>query len=182
MPDHKSRSEARLLEQVSLGSARPPLLGVQSRFTPLPLLPQPSMPITDAASYFLAIYLALSSSRIPILASFKPDVNHLIGAALPLPVGDVFDLSHLSTILHSPTVEAHELRIEEYRAEERLRWAVYDADEALAVKGRDGRKLEVGDRVRNVQAEEDEMGCWSVGMQYGGMAGTWGGLDPVSEY
>jgi hypothetical protein len=88
----------------------------------------------------------------------------------------------LAGAIDVPVVEAHELRIEERRADERMRYMTYDGEPGVRTTSANGTALRIGDRVRNVEAKGDEIGCWSVGMMYGGMAGTWGGLDPLSEW
>jgi hypothetical protein len=144
---------------------------------------------------FASIWLALLSSRIPVIAPIIPDNGHLSGPADVLPLGDVFDLSYFSALKQTPVVEMHELKVD-VRSAPRSRVAVYDGEVPVYPEGNtegnpggDGeegdseegerKKYEVGDVIMAQDPEREDIGCWSSGLAWHDSATWWGGMDPA---
>ena len=128
---------------------------------------------------FASIWLALLSSRIPVISPIIPDNGHLTGPAPVLPLGDVFDLSYFVSITQTPVVEMHELKVDQHSAV-RSRIAIYDGEVPVdANEG--GSGYEVGDEVIAERPEGEDIGCWSSGLAFHDSATWWGGMDPAGE-
>ena len=72
----------------------------------------------------------------------------------------MFDLGHISTILHDmPMVEAHELKAV-WPVEERLKSVRYDGE--IVQYDEDGMLLQPGEMIPGDVPVEDRIGCWSL--------------------
>ncbi|KZT30813.1 hypothetical protein NEOLEDRAFT_1054252 [Neolentinus lepideus HHB14362 ss-1] len=71
------------------------------------------------------IYLGLISDRIPIIPPFTP--SHVNASAGPVLASDVFDLTHLSSVLRKPLLEWHEVKQRDSKEVDELGcWSVWE--------------------------------------------------------
>lgn len=113
--------------------------------------------------------LAVRSARIPVVAPFYPNFVHYDEFhTRDLPVGRVFDLKHLSTVLANlAIVEAHELKRVWAMADEHS-IVTYDG-EVSQPSGVMSTKLEKGARIppENWEDQDEVLGCWSYYGHFG---------------
>jgi hypothetical protein len=108
--------------------------------------------------------VAYLSERIPIIAEFTYERNHLHYQTRDVAFSEVFKLDYLSSVLDLSIIEMHELKLLEFTPQ-RLRHPTYDGEMPVSVTrvGKEDKaqvvQLKIGDALPVEEPVWEKIGC-----------------------